>query len=81
MEIEDFDYFRESPYGDTKFKVLPLSVAGFNKYRTKDSFTHKYLKTMSHLRFQPNIGFRLQDNVVKNNELPFVQNVKDDSSM
>lgn len=52
MEYNDFDYLRNSPFKVKKYKILPLSSVGVTQYNTKDSYSHKYLKSFDHLRIK-----------------------------
>jgi hypothetical protein len=50
MELNDFEYLKNSPFKMRKFKILPLTHEGVDFYNTKESYSHKYLNSMRHLR-------------------------------
>ncbi len=52
MNINNFDYVDEPYIKMKKFKVHVLSDDGFNKYLDKDSYIHKYLKSLSPRRIK-----------------------------
>ncbi len=54
MDINDYDYLQNSPFKAKKFHIEPLSREGVDKYNTKESYSHKFLKSMSHLRLEEN---------------------------
>ena len=52
MNINNFDYTNEPYLKMKKFKIHVLTDDGFNKYLDKDSYIHKYLKSLSPRRIK-----------------------------
>ncbi len=50
MNITNFEY-KQSPFSKIKrFEIRPLSENGTDNYMTKDSYVHRYLKSLDHER-------------------------------
>jgi hypothetical protein len=47
MNINSFDYVDNAKYKNRIYKIQPLSDEGFKHYTNKNSYTHKYLKSLS----------------------------------
>ncbi len=68
MELNDFEYLKNSPFKMKKFNILPLTHDGIDLYNTKESYSHKYLNSMRHLRLNDRQKFFPQVTKQKENE-------------
>ena len=68
MDYNDFDYLRNSPFKARTFRILPLSRVGHSQYNTKESYSHKYLKSLDHLRIKE--SQIVQEKLKESTEIP-----------
>lgn len=82
MNITNFDYSPQPKYKFRKFGIHPLTDEGFNQYTDKDSYTHKFLKSLSPQRVDKIFNFetlksnRLVCYVPNENSQPLIEDQK-----
>lgn len=78
MNIDNFDYTERPRFKVNQYEIHPLSDEGFTQYTHKESYTHRYLKSLSPKRVDEIFNFESLNSPRISNEVVLEKPMNED---